>query len=150
MTNDVALKEPRSLDEFADWTDEVESRDEQVSERAIIGQLVRFTNEGQWLLPEQVQLTKPLIVVNVRRTVTKWGKDKNGRSKPSSSRPARRFPTWRSATKKRRSPNGSKASTASRKVRGKRSTSSTWSIRSASTSTAIPRPPSAAASLFVS
>ena len=75
-SNDVALKEPRSLDEFADWTDEVESRDEQVSERAIIGQLVRFTNEGQWLLPEQVQLTKPLIVVNVRRTVTKWGKDK--------------------------------------------------------------------------
>jgi hypothetical protein len=76
MSNDVASKEPRSLDEFEDWTDEVESRDEQVSERAIIGQLVRFTNEGQWLLPEQIQLTKRLIVVNARRTVTKWGKDK--------------------------------------------------------------------------
>ena len=51
MSNDVAVKEPRSLDEFADWTDEVESHDEQVSERAIIGQLVRFTNDGQWRLP---------------------------------------------------------------------------------------------------
>jgi hypothetical protein len=76
MSNDVTPKEPRSLDEFANWTDEVESRDEQVSERAIIGQLVRFTNEGQWVLPEQDQLTKPLIVVNARRTITKWGKDK--------------------------------------------------------------------------
>ena len=76
MSSDVTPKEARSLDEFEDWTDEVESRDEQVSERAIIGQLVRFTNEGQWVLPEQVELTKPLIVVNARRTVTKWGKDK--------------------------------------------------------------------------
>jgi hypothetical protein len=74
MTNDLAPKEPRSLDEFEDWTDEVESRDEQVSERAIIGQRVRFTDK--WLLPDQTQLTKPLIVVNVRRTVLKWGKDK--------------------------------------------------------------------------
>jgi hypothetical protein len=51
MSSDVVTKEARSLDEFEDWTDEVESRDEQVSERAIIGQLVRFTNEGQWMLP---------------------------------------------------------------------------------------------------
>jgi hypothetical protein len=76
MSNDVTSKEPRSLDEFADWTAEVESRDEQVSERAIIGQLVRFTNEGEWRLPENVQLAKSLIVVNCRRVLTKWGKDK--------------------------------------------------------------------------
>jgi hypothetical protein len=76
MSSDVVTKEPRSLDEFEDWTDEVESRDEQVSERAIIGQLVRFTNEGQWMLPEQIQLVKPLVVVNARRTVTRWGKNK--------------------------------------------------------------------------
>jgi hypothetical protein len=75
MSNDIAPKKSRSLDEFEDWTDEVESRDEQVSERAIIGQLGRFTNEGHWMLPEQIELTKPLIV-NVRRTVTKWGKNK--------------------------------------------------------------------------
>jgi hypothetical protein len=79
MSTEITPKEPQSLDEFEDWTDEVESRDEQVSERAIIGQLVRFTNEGKWVLPEQVQLTKLLIVVNVRRAVTKWSKDKNKR-----------------------------------------------------------------------
>jgi hypothetical protein len=76
MSTDIVTKEPRSLDEFKDWTDEIESRDEQVSERAIIGQLVRFTNEGHWILPEQVRLAKPLVVVNVRRTLIKWGKDK--------------------------------------------------------------------------
>jgi hypothetical protein len=77
MTNEITPKEPRSLDEFENWTDEVESHDEQVSERAIIGQRVRFTDK--WLLPDQTQLTKPLIVVNVRRTVLKWGKDKKKR-----------------------------------------------------------------------
>jgi hypothetical protein len=76
MTSDVTVKEPRSLDEFEDWTDDVESGEEQVSERSIIGQRVRFTNEGKWMLPGQVQLTKPLIVVNVRRSVIKWSKDK--------------------------------------------------------------------------
>ena len=76
MSSDLSPKEPRSLDEFADWTDEVESRDEQVSERAIIGQLVRFTNEGQWLLPEQVRTHKAADRRQLRRTVTKWGKDK--------------------------------------------------------------------------
>ena len=70
------MKEPRSLDEFADWTDEVESRDEQISERAIIGQLVRFTNEGQWVLPEQDPTHQAADRRQVRRTLTKWGKDK--------------------------------------------------------------------------
>jgi hypothetical protein len=74
MSNDIAPKEARSLDDFEDWTDEVESYDEPVSERALIGQRVRYTDK--WLLPDQKQLTKPLIVVNVRRTVLKWGKDK--------------------------------------------------------------------------
>ena len=40
MSNNVTVQQSRSLDEFADWTDEVESHDEQVSERAIIGQSV--------------------------------------------------------------------------------------------------------------
>jgi hypothetical protein len=75
--NDVAPKEPRSLDEFADWTDEVESG-EQSSERSIIGQRVRFSNEGQWLLADQTELTKLLIAVNTRRTAVKWGKTKGG------------------------------------------------------------------------
>ena len=53
MSNDLAPKEPRSLDEFADWTDEVESRDEQLSERAIIGQFVRFTTRGSGYCPNK-------------------------------------------------------------------------------------------------
>ena len=35
---------------------------------------MRFTNEGQWVLPDQTQLTKPLIAVNVRRTLDQVGK----------------------------------------------------------------------------
>jgi hypothetical protein len=76
MSTDVTLTEPRSLDEFEDWTDEAESGEEQVSERSILGQRVRFANEGKWVLPGQVELKKPLIAVNVRRSVIKWGKDK--------------------------------------------------------------------------
>lgn len=74
--NDVAVKVPRSLDEFAGWTDEAESDSEQFSERSIIGQRLRFSNEGQWLLPDQTELTKLLIAVNTRRTVVKWSKTK--------------------------------------------------------------------------
>jgi hypothetical protein len=46
MGSNVTVRQPRALDEFADWTDEVENHDEQmISERAIIGQLVRFGND---------------------------------------------------------------------------------------------------------
>jgi hypothetical protein len=77
MSTSVAATEPRSLDEFEDWSDEVDSGEEQVSERSILGQRVRFANEGRWVLPGQAELKKPLIVVNVRRSVIKWTKDKN-------------------------------------------------------------------------
>jgi hypothetical protein len=76
MTNNLAVEAPRSLDEFAGWSDEVESHDEQTLERAIIGELMKFTNEGQWILRDHTPLTKVLIAVNVRRTLTKWGKNK--------------------------------------------------------------------------
>jgi hypothetical protein len=76
MSTDVISTEPRSLDEFEDWTDEVDSSEEQVSERSIIGQRVRFGNDGKWRLPGQAELTKPVIAVNVRRSIIKWGKDK--------------------------------------------------------------------------
>jgi hypothetical protein len=74
--NDVTVKEPRALDEFADWTDEAESGGEHFSERSIVGQLLRFSNDAHWLLPDKTELTKSLLVVNVRRTVVKWNKDK--------------------------------------------------------------------------
>ena len=76
MSNDVAVRQPRSLDEFADWTDEVESHDEEVSERAIVGQSIRFGNDGKFRLRDNTELTKPLIVANCRRVLTKWGKEK--------------------------------------------------------------------------
>ena len=59
MSNNVAVQRPRSLDEFADWTDEVESHDEEISERAIIGQSVRFGNDGKWRLRDNSELAKP-------------------------------------------------------------------------------------------
>ena len=76
MSNNVAVQRPRSLDEFADWTDEVESRDDEISERAIIGQLIRFGNDGKWRLRDNTELTKTLIVANCRRILTKWGKER--------------------------------------------------------------------------
>ena len=76
MSNNVAVQQPRSLDEFADWTDEVESHDEEISERAIIGQSVSFGNDGKFRLRDKSELTKPLIVANCRRVLTKWGKEK--------------------------------------------------------------------------
>jgi hypothetical protein len=76
MSTNITSTKPRSLDEFEDWTDEVESGEEQVSERSIVGQRVRFGNDGKWRLLGQTELTKPLIVVNVRRSVIKWNKDK--------------------------------------------------------------------------
>ena len=76
MNTDVTPAEARSLDEFEDWSDEIDSGEEQVSERSIIGQRVRFGNDGKWRLPGQVELTKPVIAVNVRRSIIKWGKDK--------------------------------------------------------------------------
>ena len=148
MSNNVAVQQPRSLDEFADWTDEVESRNEEISERAIIGQSVRFANDGKWRLRDNSELTKSLIVANCRRVLTKWGKEK----RPVETiflKAGEKFPTWRSATKKRRSPSGSKASTTSPKARGRRSTSSTWSIPSVSINTPIRRRQSAAALPFV-
>ena len=47
MSNNVAVQQPRSLDEFADWTDEVESHNEEISERAIIGQSVSLRQRRQ-------------------------------------------------------------------------------------------------------
>jgi hypothetical protein len=76
MSTDLTPKQPRSLDEFSGWTDEVESHDEQVSERAIIGQLLRFSNDGKWLLPDQTEPTKLLLVANTKRVLTKWGKER--------------------------------------------------------------------------
>jgi hypothetical protein len=76
MSNDLTQSKPRPLDEFADWTDEVESHDEQFSERAIIGQSIRFGNDGKLRLRDNTELTKPLIVANCRRVLTKWGKEK--------------------------------------------------------------------------
>ena len=76
MSNNVAVQRPRSLDEFADWTDEVESRDDEISERAIVGQLIRFGNDGKWRLRDNTELAKTLIVANCRRILTKWGKEK--------------------------------------------------------------------------
>ena len=64
MSNNVAVRQPRSLDEFADWTDEVESHDEEISERAIIGQSISFGNDGKFRLRDNSELTKPLIVAN--------------------------------------------------------------------------------------
>ena len=55
MSNNVAVQRPRSLDEFADWTDEVESRDDEISERAIVGQLIRFGNDGKWRLRDNTR-----------------------------------------------------------------------------------------------
>ena len=75
MSNNVAVQRPRSLDEFADWTDEVESRDDEISERAIVGQLIRFGNDGKWRLRDNTELAKTLIVANCRRILTKWGKE---------------------------------------------------------------------------
>jgi hypothetical protein len=76
MSNNVAVQQARSLDEFAGWSDEVESRNEEISERAIIGQSVSFGNDGKWRLRDNSELTKSLIVANCRRVLTKWGKEK--------------------------------------------------------------------------
>jgi len=76
MVSEIAVNTPRALDEFEGWTDEVESEGEQYSERSIIGQRLRFSNEGKWLLPDGTELEKPLIVVDIRRSVVKWKPDK--------------------------------------------------------------------------
>jgi hypothetical protein len=76
MSSNVTVQQARSLDEFADWTDEVESRDDEISQRAIVGQSVSFGNDGKFRLRDKTELTKPLIVANCRRVLTKWGKEK--------------------------------------------------------------------------
>jgi hypothetical protein len=80
--NDLAQRKPRSLDEFQDWTCEVESRDEQISERAIVGQLIRFGNDGKFRLRDNSEFTKPLIIANCRRVITRWGGDRKPVGRP--------------------------------------------------------------------
>jgi hypothetical protein len=92
MSNDVALKTARRLDEFADWTDEVESQEEQVSDRVIVGQAISFGNDGKWRLRDKSELTKTLIVANCRRAITKWGKDKRPIGKPTFLRAGEKIP----------------------------------------------------------
>ena len=93
MSNTIAVNEPRSLDEFAGWTDEVDSHDdEQLSERSIIGQRLKFTNEGQWQLPDKTEPTKSLIVVNARRSAVKWGKTKGRPLETEFVKAGERFP----------------------------------------------------------
>jgi hypothetical protein len=75
MSNELTTPAARPLDEFDRYTDVIAGADEQTSERAIQGQLVRFTNQGQWMLADETLLTKKLVVANVRRCLTKWGPD---------------------------------------------------------------------------
>jgi hypothetical protein len=72
MANEVTTAAPRALDEFDGYTDDIVGADEQTSERAILGQHVRFTNEATWLLKDETQLIKKLVAANVRRAITDW------------------------------------------------------------------------------
>jgi hypothetical protein len=80
MSNEVTpTPAARPLDEFDGYTDEVVGEDEQISERAIQGQRVKFTNDGAWLLTDDATpLTKKVVAANVKRAVIKW----NANNKP--------------------------------------------------------------------
>ena len=100
--------------------------------------MIRFGNDGKWRLRDNTELTKPLIVANCRRVLTKWGKEKRpvetiflkaGEKIPDLEKRNEETPKseWVEGFE-----------STSPKVLGKRSTSSTWSILSASTSTRYP------------
>jgi hypothetical protein len=75
MSNDITKKDdPTAIDNFAGWTDEVEGHDQPQNAGIIQGNLIKFTNEAQWVLRDGNELSAnlELIVVDVARIVQKW------------------------------------------------------------------------------
>lgn len=75
MANEVA-KKPVELDGFDTFEDRVEGADEQVSNRVIQGQLLKFSNEATWLVGEdELPANLELVAFDIARVVNKWPVD---------------------------------------------------------------------------
>src|SRR6516225_9213450 len=72
--SDIIKKEPTSLDNFAGWEDGVEGDDRPQGAGIIQGNLIKFTNEAQWVTRDGEELTGDLelVAVDVARVVQKW------------------------------------------------------------------------------
>jgi hypothetical protein len=75
MSNELAKKSAVELDGFAGYTDEYEG-DEQFSDRIIIGEHVKYTNDSKWVLKSDPNNTdiigRELVASSVARVVQKW------------------------------------------------------------------------------
>jgi hypothetical protein len=76
MSNDLTDKPAAQLDGFAGFEDGVEGDEEQFSERIIIGERLKFTNEAKWLDTNEADLSeRELVAVDVKRVVQKWSRE---------------------------------------------------------------------------
>jgi len=78
MENEVAKKPAQPIDGFAGYEDAVEGNEQQTSNRVIQGELVKFTNEVNWVTGagEELPSDLELVVIDIGRVVQKW-KDGN-------------------------------------------------------------------------